>query len=322
MAIKKQPEPPKPAPAAKKAPTGKKATERAAEEQTAKPIVTPTKALTVQPTGSRAVQVFDPSVLEMDAQSDKNTFGKDDLATPFLRVLQDLSPQKQKQHEKYVDGAEAGMFLDTSDGELWEGEETGIIAVAVHYTPSFIEWKIREKGGGFIRDHGALQPDIPVIRDTKNRDILAKNEEHQLVKSGLYYLFVLDLDNPGQFKQVAFPLQGSQLKKSREWNTRMKGLTLPRSDGNGQFTPAMFYMTWQLTTQFEKNDQGSWFGVNIKPYKPLPDVFENNTSAGWSIYAAAKEFKDMIAQGRVRVKVEETVEAEVTEVTDAVDGAY
>ena len=38
----------------------------------------------------------------------------EDLAIPFLRILQAMSPQKNKRDGAYVDGAEEGMFFNTS----------------------------------------------------------------------------------------------------------------------------------------------------------------------------------------------------------------
>ena len=36
---------------------------------------------------------------------------KADLALPFLKLLQSMSDETKKKHAKYVDGAEAGMFI-------------------------------------------------------------------------------------------------------------------------------------------------------------------------------------------------------------------
>jgi hypothetical protein len=247
------------------------------------------------------------AMLEQAAQQDRHTFGKDDLATPFLRVLQPLSPQVLKGNDKYVDGAEAGMFLDTAENELWEGED-GITVVPVHYTPSFIEWKLREAGGGLVKDYGAVAPDLPTTRDDKNREILPSG--NQLVKSGLYYVFVVD-EATGKYKALAMPLAGMQLKKSRNWNTRMKSI---RMEGeNGTFTPPMYYHSWKITSVFEENDQGSWFGVNIEPYKPLPELGDY----GWGLVKEAMDFKEMILGGQVKVKHVEEELVEDAEIEEA-----
>ena len=38
---------------------------------------------------------------------------KQDLALPFLKLLQSGSDETKKKHAKYVEGAEAGMFYNT-----------------------------------------------------------------------------------------------------------------------------------------------------------------------------------------------------------------
>jgi len=277
-----------------------------APKKPAPPATKTAVAKVPEPPSTKVVLAEQQAMLERDALQDRDTFGRDDLATPFLRVLQPLSPQTQRGHEKYVEGAEPGMFIDTADNELWDGEE-GIVILPVHYTPSYIEWKLREAGGGLVKDHGAVAPDLPTHRDDKNRELLPSG--NQLVKSGLYFVFLIDPDT-GNYKQLAFPLAGMQLKKSRQWNTRMKSIKIPRGDDpSSTFVPAIFYTAWKITTQFESNEKGSWHGVNIEPLKPVPQL----GSWGWSVYKAAQEFKAMIARGDVKVKPMEADE-EIAEV--------
>ncbi len=278
-----------------------------------KPTPVPPKALPAKATKTgavtahkqTAVAAFDASVLEQDADQSKGTFGRDDLAIPFLRVLQDMSPQVKKKDEGYVEGAEPGMLYNTVTKELWDGEKEGLILVVAHYTPSFIEWLPQEKGGGggkgFVRDHGPVYTGPAPVRDEKNKDMLPNGNE--LVRSGLYYVFAITDEATGRFEHLAFPLSKTQLKKSRAWNTRMQNIRVPRSNGQGEFTPAPFYSSWKLTTVYESNDKGSWYGVNIEPYKPTLEL-----PFGAGVYTAAKDFKELIAKGAVRTNMEAMAE--------------
>ena len=64
---------------------------------------------------------------------------RDDLAIPFLKLLQSGSDETKKRHAKYVDGAEAGMFYNTVTKKLYDGEK-GILVVPVFYKMTYPEW--------------------------------------------------------------------------------------------------------------------------------------------------------------------------------------
>lgn len=245
------------------------------------------------------VEVGEDILAADGASNDK--FAKDDLAIPFLRVLQSNSPQVLRGNAKYIKGSEAGMILDTVSGDVFSGE-TGVLIVPVSYTPSYIEWRIREKEGGIVKDHGANRPNIRTERDDKNRDRVlnaaGQMTDTQIVRSGLYYIFLLD-EETGDFKPYAFPLSGTQLKKAKQWNTRMQQLRATKADGS-TFNPAPFYMAYRLKTKSESNSKGSWFGVEIEP-----ETETLKLPYGAAVYLAAREYRGSVAAGEVKVKNEE-----------------
>lgn len=250
-------------------------------------------------------------LLLSDAQQSQGTFGQDDLALPFLRVLQKGSPQVNKRDDLYIEGAEPGMFINVATGEVFEGEETGVLVVPVHYTPSYIEWKLRKNGGGFVRDYGA---DSSIMKQTSREnedglDLLPNG--NQVVRSGMYYLKQLR-ENGQEPDDVVLTLSGTQLKKSRKWNTLMTTQRIPHPNG-GTFVPAPFYFTYRIRTVYEENEKGDWFGVSITREQPLIEM-----PKGALIYLAAREFKQHITAGKVSVR-HDTVDAEVIE-GEAEDG--
>jgi hypothetical protein len=90
-------------------------------------------------------------------------------------------------------------------------------------------------------------------------------------------------------------MAGSQLKKSRRWNTMMNQLRVPAANGT-TFNPAMFYRSYHITTVPERNDQGSWFGWHIAP--ALDTI---KLPQGEQLYVAARDFRKSIAEGKVTV---------------------
>ena len=61
---------------------------------------------------------------------------KQDLALPFLKLLQSGSDETKKKHAKYVEGAEAGMFYNTVTKKLYSGEK-GIEVIPVFYKMTY-----------------------------------------------------------------------------------------------------------------------------------------------------------------------------------------
>ena len=67
----------------------------------------------------------------------------------------------------------------------------------------------------------------------------------------------------------------------------------------------MFWNAYKLTTVPEENDQGSWFGWNIEM------MFDANSGGiieqlpnGTGVYLSAREFKDQVSSGEVKVSPE------------------
>ena len=75
----------------------------------------------VAETTSTAVSTFDDSLLSGGTGLEDTT--TEDFAIPFIRVLQPMSPQLQKQHGSYVEGASAGDLYNTVTGEAYDGEK-------------------------------------------------------------------------------------------------------------------------------------------------------------------------------------------------------
>ena len=66
--------------------------------------------------GALAVNMF-----EADANQGAENMSQDDMALPFLKVLGQLSPEVNKVHAKYIEGAEPGMILNTVSGQCYDG---------------------------------------------------------------------------------------------------------------------------------------------------------------------------------------------------------
>lgn len=301
-----------------------------------------TAQFAIVPRSAGAVVSLDEiqSMMTADAEEDLG-FGKDDVAIPFMRILQSNSPQVKRQNGKYVEGAEAGQFFNSATQRTYSGD-AGLYVVPVHFERQATLWLPRGEGGG----GGGFVAQIPLsvaeeilkvtTKTPKGKDLTPKFSEAQvkgmnpgntraiigletpkeceLVISAMYYILVINKEDPGWNEPVAFPLTSTQMKKSRTWNALIKNARLPNPGGIGSYRPAMFGYCYKLTTVPEQNSQGDWMGVRILQDQALIK-YENGVPTeqfpgAASIYLAARDFKDLVAQGKVK-----TIQDDETEVT-------
>lgn len=210
-------------------------------------------------------------------------------AIPFLQILQSGSPQCKKSDGAYIKGAEEGMFYNTVTQELYSGED-GLLVVPAHYSNRFIEWKTRESGGGFVAEHLPGETE-PTVKDDKNRDVLPNG--NTLVDTRNHY--VLFKDKEGNWQPALITMSSTQLKKSRQWMSKMQGIKIKRADGS-TITAPMASRVYRLTTVPEQNDKGSWFGFRIE----LEGIVDNA-----SLYNDAKSFAEAVKSGAKKANFEQ-----------------
>lgn len=225
------------------------------------------------------------SMYEEDANSGFETADAEAYAIPFLNILQSGSPQVKKSDGAYIKGAEEGMLFNTVTQELISDE--GVVVIPCYYKRSFIKWAPRETGGGY---RGEVSPSDPQVTagKTNAEGQLIDAEGNELTDTRTHYVLVLDKN--GGYQPAVISMSSSQLKKSRQWMSRMNGLKFTRADGT-LFTPPMFSHTYRVSTAAESNDKGSWFGWKIESGAPVDNP---------ALYQAAKAFRDAVSSGEVK----------------------
>ena len=221
-----------------------------------------------------------------DAGAGLDDMSASDLSMPFLTIIQKGSPQVDEINaQKYIEGAKPGMILNTLTGDLYDGK-VGIPVVVCGYQKLFTEWTPRDQGGGFQGHH---RDDSTIIKNSKVDD---KNKRHtpngNLLVDTAYY-FVFALPDAGMF-QAMISMSSTQLKKSRKWNSLMKGIVLKTKAGKS-FNPPIYSHVYLMQTEPEQNDQGSWYGWKITTQKMVSDM---------DLLQFAKKFSEEIKSGAVR----------------------
>lgn len=225
-----------------------------------------------------------------------------DIAIPFIKVAQKMTPQLSGRDPSHIEGLEEGDFFNSVTGERWSGAD-GIQFIPCAFKPSYTEWKPRDSGGGLVKDHGSDGAiEAKAVRNDKGKLVLPDSTppNNHLVPSYMYYGLIRR--NNGSYEQVVLNLYGSQLKKGKRWNALMLGLVVPadKSPTGREMKPKPYYKFYEITTVPEKNDQGEWMGMVIQ-YGP--DVL--SVPGGDELYIAGRNFAELVRAGRTSVKLDD-----------------
>ena len=228
------------------------------------------------------------NLFEADADKGSQNITQDDLALPFLKVLGQLSPEVNKQHGKYVEGAEPGMILNTVSNECYDGSK-GIEVLPVYYHRQYVEWQDRgESKGAPVAIHSAASDILSkTTRDKSYKDRLPNG--NYLENTANHYVVLL-----GKTPTTALiSMKATQLKVSRKWNSMMMGIKLQGK--NGLFTPPTYSHIYKLKTVQMSNDKGTWFGWDVSKLGPISNK---------SVYDIARSFAERVSKGEIQAKPE------------------
>jgi hypothetical protein len=223
--------------------------------------------------------------------------GREDMAIPFLTVLQGLSPEVKRSEGAYIDGAMEGMILNTVTKQVIDTDKESLTVVPCAYHRAFVEWRVREKGGGFVAEHPA-ETDLQhkTTRDERGRDILPNG--NQLNDTRTFY--VLIVDGTGGAVPAVITMTSTQIKKAKQWLMQQNLLKL---NSNGRsYTPPMFASKWAVETVPESNEKGSWFG-----WKFTHDGYLAGPTD--PVFITAREFYQSVTDGQTRADMSKSADA-------------
>ena len=242
-----------------------------------------TKEVTKKEGGALAINLF-----EADADKGTQNIKQEDLALPFLKVLMPLSPEVNKKHGKYAEGAEPGMIFNSVTKELYDGAK-GIDVLPCHYVRQYVEWQDRGTSTGAPVAIHKADSDImsKVTRDKSYKDRLPNG--NYIETTANHFVFLLG-DNPST---ALVSMKSTSLVVSRKWLTTMMSIKLPGK--GGLFTPPTYSHIYKLKTVQMSNDKGTWFGWDVSKIGPVSDE---------SIYNIAKSFAERVGKGEIQAKPE------------------
>jgi len=246
-------------------------------------------------TEKKSTDVAIASAFEEDAGGGLENMTADDFTIPRLKILQALSPEVNKRDGKYIEGAASGDITNTVTKELYT-QENPCFVLPVAYKRLFLEWGPRESGGGLVKQHMDASILSETTKDSSYADVLPNGNYIQT--SATHYVLILEGDS---FQQAMIPMAGTQLKRSRTWNSVMSSIKVKGSSGN-VFTPPSYSHKYKLTTVPESNDRGTWFGWNVETVGAI-------TESEMHLYEAAKFFANTVTADAPIAKETNTDEA-------------
>lgn len=217
-------------------------------------------------------------LLEEDSGAGLENFTTEDMQIPFIRILQALSPQLNKQDPLYIKGAEQGDIFNTVSGEIYKAD-TGLTVVPAYFEKKFLEFALRSTGGGFIRELAPNDKDINLTNREGTIEMLPSGNE--LVRTH-QHLVIAKGEN--EMAPAVLDMKKTQLKVSRRWNTLKNGIRLP----SGKPMP-LYGTAWKITTVSESNDQGTWYNYKLDRITEITKDIESMMLEARNMYQSVRK---------------------------------
>lgn len=220
-------------------------------------------------------EVVDTSMFEHVPTGFEET-NSETFKTPFLKIIQDLSPERKKSKLDYLEEAEVGMFCNSATKQLYES--INIIVLKVSH--NLIVWKPGRGGlaGVFDKDQ---ESSIVVKKDGFKKKF---DKDGNAVLDTISF-YCINVDDPEDI--FIFPLSKSSFKYASKFSTKLRMLK-----ANGKRLGVSFAGIWSISTVEDSNDQGSWYTMGDTP------TFQR--------FISADEFKKIVKPALELLKTAET----------------
>tara|TARA_R110000787_G_scaffold156836_6_gene270799 strand:- start:1917 stop:2699 length:783 start_codon:yes stop_codon:yes gene_type:complete len=226
--------------------------------------------------------------MEADAGAGTGEITTSDLAIPFLRPIQKMSPCLSKRDPDYIEGASEGDIMNTVTGEVW-GPEEGVMVIPCDFKFKILEWWPRDskQGSGLVNSY-TREDELPIHeKDEKNKTITSTGT--LLEDTAEHYVLVVNPD--GTCEEALISMSSTQLRTSRKWNSMMKKKTI--IGPNGPIKAPSFAYMYCLKTAIQSNDHGEWAQWSVADAGQITDI---------NLYRAGKTFNQSVSSGTVIVK--------------------
>ena len=224
----------------------------------------------------------------------------DDMSTPILKILHQLSPECNQSNAKYVEGSKPGMIYAKGLGTLIDGNE-GVELLVAHVQTRFPEWQeMGDTAAPPVATHLTVPSDAVEERNGKYR----LTNGNYLEKTAYFYVIVLG-DEP---RPAVITMRSSNLTPARELNQLIKNLRF--KDDKGVYNPAAYAAVYNLKTVGKVAGSKSWH-----VYKPsMNRALDVSKKEDADLYVMAQELQKTVSKGSVKPEYEKKVESKTEDI--------
>ena len=229
------------------------------------------------------------------------TVGTSDLLIPQLKIMQKLSPQLDKTSPMYIEGAEEGDICDTGAGRLHDE----VLFVPVIYRKNWIEWAEPRGSGSIVNIYNSQSILDECTRDKDGPPRLPSG--NPVIETAQFSGFLIE---DTQYSKTFIAMSGSQLRKARRWLNLSTSEKIRHPD-NGPITAPLFWRSYILGSQSEKNAKGSWAGWTLARERTLDEICASALDLPFvDVMDDAVLFAKAIAEGHERLNLASTGDAD------------
>lgn len=223
-----------------------------------------------------------------------NDLDSSDRSVPFLKVLEKNSPEIET-----VDGAKAGMIIDTSTMKLYD---------TIRFVPAcrehaFVEWVPVDNGGGLVASYG-MNEDISRWAKSQRGKIKLKNG-NDLVET--FYLFGILLPNEGddeaEPKPVVISFTSTRIKTYKSIVNRSDSIMLSGQNGR-KFKAPWFCHVWRIGTLKKVDGNQSWYLYTAEFDSPAKDAAGARLPADSEVVQMGAEMVRQKSSGELKMAQE------------------
>ena len=214
----------------------------------------------------------------------------DDMSTPILKILHQLSPECNQANAKYVEGSKPGMIYAKGLGTLIDGNQ-GVDLLVAHVQTRFPEWQeMGDTAAPPVATHLTVPSDAVEERNGKYR----LTNGNYLEKTAYFYVIVLG-DEP---RPAVITMRSSNLTPARELNQLIKNLRF--KDDKGVYNPAAYAAVYNLKTVGKVAGSKSWH-----VYKPsMNRALDVSKKEDADLYMMAQELQKTVSKGAAKPEYE------------------
>ena len=238
---------------------------------------------------------------------------KDHLKVPFLVLLQDLSPETKKVNkDRYVEGAEPGLFINSVTKEVY-GSEVTIIPCCIDHC--WVEWK-KDRGGFVARHEKDSQTVVQAQANSdgsyplKTKNTNADGETIINVLEECFYVAALVVLKDGTHTPVIYPCRGSKANQYKIWMTPLEGFQV-EGPNNTKQTPPLFAHQVRLEVFPDNFNNHDFFNARMLPANgKLGNSLTTDLAS--PLLESGCKVRDQLGDGTKQIDYESTIDVDAT----------